>query len=355
MAGWSLPGRLGRVLSISPTRRGNAGIPFQKEGYWNVRIQFISIFTFSTICLFLTVTNAAHGAEFTVALLQMEPDADNLEANALKAEECCRRAAKKGADLALMPEMWSIGYTRPAPDQPGSWETFRKKAMRKDSPYVRHFSALALELGMAIGVTYLEDRAAGLRNTVTVFDRHGNEVLTYAKVHTSDFKPMEASMTPGDAFFVGSLDTREGPVKIGAMICFDREQPESARILMLQGAEIILTPNACRLDELRLSQFRVRAFENVLGVAMVNYPGPRYKGHSVAYSSDGKRVVLAGSREGVFLARFDLAEIRAHRAKSIWGNAYRRPHRYSPLVSMEKQATWNRKDGNGQPYDASKR
>lgn len=307
------------------------------------------------VLLILAAAGVAYADGFTVALLQMSPDGDNLEANAAKAEEFCRRAAKEGADLALMPEMWSIGYTRPDPEQPGSWEAFRKKAVTKDSTYIRRFSNLASELDMAIGITYLEDHAAGLRNTLTVFDRHGAEVLTYAKVHTSDFKHMEANMVPGDAFFAGTLDTRNGPVEIGAMICFDREQPESARILMLQGAEIILTPNACRLDELRLDQFKVRAFENLLGVAMANYPGPYYKGRSVAYSADGECLVMAGSREGMHLARFDMEAIRARRAKSIWGNAYRRPHRYAPLVSGEKGQVWSRKDGNGKPYDASVR
>jgi predicted amidohydrolase len=127
---------------------------------------------------------------------------------------------------------------------------------------------------MAIGVTYMEAYHPLPRNTVTLFDRHGQEVYTYAKVHTSDFKPMEASMTPGDKFFVGTLDTRIGPVQVGSMICFDRENPESARILMIKGAELILTPNACGLDELRLDQFKIRAWENVVGVAMTNYPKP---------------------------------------------------------------------------------
>jgi len=298
---------------------------------------------------------AAYGSEFTVALLQMTPAGDDLEANANKAESFCRKAARHKADLALMPEMWSIGYTRPEPKQPGWRESFRAKAVKKDSPYIARFSHLARELDMAIGITYLEDSDVGLRNTLTVFDRHGIEVLTYAKVHTSDFKHMEANMTPGEEFVTATLDTRGGAVAVGAMICFDREQPESARILMLKGAEIILTPNACRLDDLRLDQFKIRAFENIVGVAMANYPGPVCEGRSVAYAPDGRCLAIAGSREGMHLARFDMEAIRARRAKSIWGNAYRRPHRYSPLVATEKASIWNRTDGNGQPYDASRR
>ena len=55
----------------------------------------------------------------TVALLQMAPRGDDVAYNLDKAERFCREAAEKGADIALMPEMWSIGYTRFDPDQPG--------------------------------------------------------------------------------------------------------------------------------------------------------------------------------------------------------------------------------------------
>jgi predicted amidohydrolase len=193
------------------------------------------------------------------------------------------------------------------------------------------------------------------RNTLTLFDRHGKEVFSYAKVHTSDFKPLEASMTPGEEFFVGELDTKVGPVMIGAMICFDREQPESARILMLKGAEIILTPNACKLENMRLDQFKIRAWENVVCTAMANYPSPDQNGRSVAYDASGDCRVLAGKKEGIYVAGFDLDALRELRRTKIWGNAYRRPHRYDLLTAPEKAPVWNRTDGNGQPYDASQR
>lgn len=298
---------------------------------------------------------AAFSQPLSVALLQMRPDGDNIQANLAKAEVFCRKTAAKGADIALMPEMWSIGYTRFDPDKPGSREEFYTKALATESEPIAHFSNLAKELDMAIGVTYLQTFSPTPRNAITLFDRHGREVFTYAKVHTSDFKPMEASMTPGDDFFVGELDTKVGAVKVGAMICFDREQPESARILMLKGAEVILTPNACGLDEMRLDQFKVRAWENLVDVAMTNYPAPDQNGHSVAYDSHGKRMVLAGKDEGIFVAKFDLGALRQHRAKSIWGNAYRRPHRYGILTEPVQAEIWRRIDGNGVPYDPSKR
>lgn len=94
--------------------------------------------------------------------------------------------------------------------------------------------------------------------------------MTYAKVHTCDFD-VERHLTPGDDFYVAELDTPVGGVRIGAMICYDREFPESARILMLKGVEIILAPNACPMEINRLSQLRARAFENMVGIATANY------------------------------------------------------------------------------------
>jgi predicted amidohydrolase len=180
-------------------------------------------------------------------------------------------------------------------------------------------------------------------------------VLTYAKVHTCDFAPeIDGACTPGEDFYVTTLDTAQGDVKIGAMICYDREFPESARILMLKGAEIILTPNACTLDAPRLKQFQTRAFENMVGVAMANYAAPQNNGHSCAYDpelyikNDGETrdplVVEAGESEGIYLAAFDLERLRAYRAREIWGNAYRKPRRYALLAALDVHKPFTRDD-----------
>ncbi len=64
-------------------------------------------------------------------------------------------------------------------------------------------------------------------------------------------------------------------IKIGIMICYDREYPESARVLMLQGAEIILVPNDCGSMKPRLCALSTRAYENMVGVAMANPNGEK--------------------------------------------------------------------------------
>ena len=301
----------------------------------------------------------------TVALLQLSSAGLDHAANLAKGDAFCRRAAALGADVVLFPEMWNIGYAPFAkhwgnrhprraaaatavrsgsdldPTEPANWQGL---AVEPDGEFVDHFRRLARELDLAIAVTYLERWDPTPRNTVSLIDRRGELVFTYAKVHTCVFNDFEHALTPGDEFVVGELETRHGPVRIGAMICFDREFPESARILMLQGAELILTPNACILEPHRLGQVRARAFENMVGIAVANYAAPEQNGHSCAFhpvANDERGrprdplVVEAGEREGIFPATFDLEELRAWRAREIWGNAYRRPHRYAQLAALE--------------------
>ncbi|MBQ3706484.1 MAG: carbon-nitrogen hydrolase family protein [Clostridia bacterium] len=284
-----------------------------------------------------------------ISLLQLSP-AGSLAGNLEKAVAACREAKRQGADLALLPEMYSMGYDIYDRD-PADWLT---EAIPADSDYVRTLAALAAELDLAVGVTLLEAHDPAPRNTLLLFDRHGKQVLTYSKVHTCAFGP-EKYLTPGDDFPVTSLDTAEGPVSVGAMICYDREFPESARILMLKGAELILVPNACPMEQNRLSQLRGRAYENMTAIATCNYPDgtPDCNGHSsvfdgVAYfrTFPGSRdtcVLEAGGEEGVYTAEIDLAMLREYRATENQANTYRRPEMYGPLLEREVRPPFIRK------------
>jgi predicted amidohydrolase len=292
---------------------------------------------------------------FKIALLQMQAAGFDQQANLEKADAYCRQAAATGADIALMPEMFNIGYTAFQGIDTETIQQWQQRAVSKDSDWVLHFAKLANELDMAIGVTYLQKWDGPPRNTLTVFDRHGKEVLTYAKVHTCDFANFEAATTPGQDWYVADLDTKNGTVKLGAMICYDREFPESARILMLKGAEIVLTPNACLLDNVRLAQFGTRALENSMIMAMTNYPDPGYGGRSVVYMIDGKPLVEGTSQEGVFTATVEMGWIREARKRSIWGNSFRRPHRYEILTDLEKDPIFERQTGLGEPFVAEER
>jgi len=274
-------------------------------------------------------------------------------ANLVKGELFCRKAREMGADIALFPEMWSIGMTFFDPSVEANRERWKALAIDQTDQFVSHFRNLAKELNMAIALTYLEKWTGSPRNAVSLIDRHGDIVLTYAKVHTCEFD-VESSLTPGNDFGVCLLDTEAGEVKIGFMICFDREFPESARVLMLKGAEIILVPNACKLDEPRLTQFKTRAFENMVAVAMTNYAAPQNNGHSIAFDGvvyvvpDGEPretlIIEAGENEDVYLATIDLAKIRAYRQRESWGNAYRRPRLYRMIIDERVDQPFIRPD-----------
>jgi predicted amidohydrolase len=292
---------------------------------------------------------------FTIALLQMRAAGFDQQANLEKADSFCREAAARGADIAVFPEMFNIGYNSFHGLDKETIENWQARAVAKNGPWVQHFAKLAKELDMAIGVTYLEEFEPMPRNSITVFDRRGSEVLTYAKVHTCDFAAFEACTTPGDEWYVADLDTKNGTVRLGAMICFDREFPESARILMLKGAEVIITPNACILDDVRLAQFGTRALENSMVMAMTNYPDPGYGGRSAVYMIDGKQITEAANEDGVFTATVEMGWIREARKKTIWGDAFRRPHKYNKLTEPEKQDDYQRKNALGEPFVSGER
>lgn len=284
-----------------------------------------------------------------IALLQILP-AGSEEENRNKGAEYCRRAKAAGADIALFPEMWSCGYRVPE-----SAAELQALALPADGEFVCSFGELARELQMAVGITFLEKYQPSPRNSLVLFDRFGRRVLSYAKVHTCDFGE-EKYLTAGNCFPVAGLDTAEGNVRVGAMICYDREFPESARILMLEGAELVFVPNACPMEINRLSQLRARAFENMFAVATVNYPAgqPDCNGHSTVFDgiaylpetedSRDTCVLEAGEEEGLYIADIDLRTLRAYRESEVHGNAYRRPEKYGLLISEKIDPPFIRAD-----------
>jgi len=266
-------------------------------------------------------------SSFTIALLQLNSCA-TIQENLTKGLQACEQAKKMGADLALFPEMWQIGYD----------ERFMSMqyAIDLDDDFIQQFRACAQQLQMAIAITYLGKGKAKPTNCVAIIDAHGDIVLNYAKVHICSFEDgYECGLEAGNEFKVTQLQFAAGSVQLGTMICFDREFPESARTLMFKGAEIILVPNACYLaydalvDDVRTAQLRARAFENMVGIALTNYPIPGNDGHSCAFDPAGKALIQAEESEGIFLATFDLDAMRAWREREVWGSKYRRPDAYT--------------------------
>lgn len=161
---------------------------------------------------------------------------------------------------------------------------------------------------------------------------------------------MKICLESGDRFKVCDFDG----VKLGIMICYDREYPESARVLMLKGAEIILVPNDCGSMRPRLQALSTRAYENMTGVVMANPPGENC-GNSCAYSpicwdEDGNcvdnTVFLADEKtEGLFYADYDLKELREYRSDEMMGNTFRKVKAYGKLLDAEVTEPFLRETG----------
>ena len=272
-----------------------------------------------------------------IALLQLLPGGSLAEQQNI-GTSACRKAKDMGADIALFPDMWSDGYF--LPQEEGAVDAL---AITADSEFICAFRELAKELQMAIGITFLEKHDPKPLNSILLFDRKGNERLHYAKVHICAFAD-ETVLSPGEDFYVTDLDIGRGTVRVGSMICFDREFPESARILMLKGAEVILAPNACPMEINRLSALRTRAYENKAAIVTCNYPKgqPDCNGHSsvfdgVAWLSDvpGVRdmcIFEAPEAEGVYLAGIDMDMLREYREHEVMGEKYRHPDKYGILT-----------------------
>lgn len=293
---------------------------------------------------------------FNIALLQLSP-MNKIENNMLKGIEYCRKAKEKGADIAIFPEMWNNGYEmlfegdlKDQDDIPQEKvERWNSKAIENDDEFIKCYINLAKELQIAIALTYLEKTEEKPKNTVIIIDKNGNIILKYSKVHTVDSK-MEAYTQPGTEFKTCELEYEKGKVKLGTMICFDRDFPESARILMLQGSELILVPNACYMSKIRLEQLKVRAYENMVGIVTVNYAN--LSGKSSAYSPIvrninkhelNSEVLVMDNSEDIKIVQFNMSEIREYRRRETLGDAYRKPYAYKQLSENNVQEPFIRK------------
>lgn len=274
-----------------------------------------------------------------IALLQLLPG-DSLAEQLFIGKNACERAKSMGADIALFPEMWSSGYHIPQ-----DAEDVNAIAICAENSFIQTFRALAQSLEIAIGITFLEKHSPRPRNSILLFDRNGQEVLHYAKVHTCAFAD-EKMLSEGEAFYVSNLDVGKGIVKVGSMICFDREFPESARILMLKGAELVLAPNACPMEINRLCALRTRAYENKMAIATCHYPAgqPDCNGHSTVFDGiawlpdePGARdmcILEAPEEEGIFVAEIDMDLLRNYREHEVMGEKYRHPEKYGAITGQ---------------------
>lgn len=280
-----------------------------------------------------------------IALLQLHAP-NSVEEALEKGLVACKEAKKNNADIALFPELWSNGYKFFDPKNPSEKKHWLENALTDQSSFVCEHQDLAKELGMAIGLTYLEDQKEEPLNTFCLIDMNGKIVLSYSKVHIVAFS-MEQYCASGNKFEVSTLETKVGPMKVGAMICFDREFPEPARVLALKEAELVLIPNCCIFDDHRIAQMKTRAFENKIALAMTNYPASHEEANGMSLiispisfthneSGQGKYkenlLLKTGPEEGIYYCELDLDEIREYQKNAIWGANFRHPNAYAEFV-----------------------
>jgi deaminated glutathione amidase len=220
-----------------------------------------------------------------------------------------------GAEIVVFPEMYSNGYARFDPKDDAARARWCAEAESLKGDFVSGFCEAARARRLHAVVTFLEKAEPKPYNAALLIDPDGRPLLHHRKVHICDFDSPELACAPGSDFTPCNIEIRAGLVRLGLMICMDREYPEAARSLSRQGAEIALVPNCCDLvtdraiGDVRIAQTRGRAFENVMGIAVANYPSPRCDGHSFATDASGGIIAMANASERLLLATFDLAAI----------------------------------------------
>ncbi len=174
----------------------------------------------------------------TIAATQMMCGTDRDE-NIAKAETLVREAASKGAQIILLQELFETLYFCQSQKQ----DFFSLAADIQGNPGVRHFSALARQLGVVLPISFFEKKNQAYYNTVAVVDADGAILGIYRKSHIPDGPGYQEKFyfSPGDTGF-RVWRTRYGTIGIG--ICWDQWFPEAARIMALMGAEILLYPTA---------------------------------------------------------------------------------------------------------------
>lgn len=225
-------------------------------------------------------------------------------------------AKQEGAEVVVFPEMFSNGHANFDENDRKAQEDWQGTAERMDGSYIGKFRQAAREHGVYVVATLLEASDPKPFNSALLIDADGKTVLHHRKVYICDFDTPEVACGRGREFRTVEIQTTAGPVRVGIMICMDREFSEAARSLSRAGAEIALVPNCCTLatdrsqTDVRVAQMRGRAFETVMGIAVANYPAPRADGHSFAVDPNGKIISLADESSGLKIATFDLDLIR---------------------------------------------
>ena len=284
-----------------------------------------------------------------LAVIQMHMTAD-LDDNLKRAEAHVRDAAKAGAGVILLPELFENLYFCQVERE----EYFSLAHPVAGHPFLGRFQNLAAELGVVLPVSFFEAAGQAHYNSLAAIDATGELLGVYRKSHIPDGPGYEEKyyFNPGDSGF-RVWETRFGRVGVG--ICWDQWYPETARALMLLGADFLLYPTAigsepAEVDSPNTHQMWQRAMQghavsnssylgaaNRVGAEVVGDITQTYYGHSFISDYTGEVVAeFAAQDEGALLHSLDLAAARRFRAGMGFFRD-RRPELYGALLTLDGQ------------------
>ncbi len=237
-----------------------------------------------------------------------------------------KQAAEDGANIVCLQELFTTVYFCNEHD-----ESNFDYAEPIEGKLVETLKELAKELGIVLIAPFFEKRARGIyHNSLVVIDVDGHLLGTYRKMHIPDDPGFHEKyyFSPGDmdtGFPV--FETEFG--KMGALICWDQWYPEAARMMALQGAEIIFYPTAIgilkkesrkqkkKFKEAWIAIQRSHAIANGCFVAVANRVGKeggnKFWGNSFVCGPFGEMIVQGGEKEEVIVTEIDLDDIESQR------------------------------------------
>jgi predicted amidohydrolase len=263
-----------------------------------------------------------------IAIYQGPPEPGSVVGNLRQLEERAAAAAGAGADLLICPEMFLSGYNIGA-------NAARRLAEPADGAALAQAAATAREHRIALLLGYPERGQGGaVYNAVRLIGRDGRGLANYRKCHL--FGALDRGMFRAGSGPSALVDL--GGVRVGLLICYDVEFPESVRLLALAGADLVAVPTALMEPFAAVARTLVpaRAIENQVFLAYANRCGREgdlhYCGQSCVVGPDGADLARAGRGEELILADLDLDHLAAARRETTY-LADRRPELYRPLAA----------------------
>ena len=239
-----------------------------------------------------------------VAILQFDVKTGNVEHNMQKAEQMMVKAAKDGAQLLVLPELWNCGF---------AYDRINELAQDVSGEAVSLMRAVASDYKvMVVGGSIVENRHNKLYNTSFVLDQKGKILCKYRKAHIfSHLDHKEGDyFSPGDEWGLCDYTQNGDAISLGLSICYDLRFPEFYRNMALRGARIFTVPAAwpgSRKKNLELFA-RARAAENRAFVLVANCSDDKqnyYTGGSMVIDPDGNIVTSADKGERILSAEID--------------------------------------------------